>query len=174
MSRNLPGSGVRVFDIRGIKIGVVNLIGQVFMGGPYNSPWEQLDTLIAQLQYETPIVFLDFHAEATAEKIALAHYVSHIGVSAMVGTHTHVQTADERILNHRMGYLTDAGFNGAYDSVIGMRPKEAIERLKSGLPAKLDIGGGDTLQVNGVRFRVELKTGACVEIERINQLLHAS
>lgn len=170
MAKDMPGTGARVFEIRGVKIGVINLIGQVFMNH-YNSPWDQLEGLITDMQYETPIIFLDFHAEATAEKIAMAHYVAHRGVSAMVGTHTHVQTADERILNHRMGYITDAGFNGAYDSVIGMRAHEAIQRLKSQWPAKLEIGEGDALQVNAVRFKVDAKTGTCVSVERIQQVL---
>jgi 2',3'-cyclic-nucleotide 2'-phosphodiesterase len=170
MADDMPGTGARVYEIRGIKVGVINLIGQVFMGS-YNSPWSGLEGLIADMKEETPVIFLDFHAEATAEKIALAHYVSHLGVSAMVGTHTHVQTADDRILNHRMGYITDAGFNGTYDSVIGMRPHEAIQRLKSQWPARLEIATGDMLQVNAVRFRVNTQTGVCQSISRINHVL---
>jgi 2',3'-cyclic-nucleotide 2'-phosphodiesterase len=171
MADDMPSTGARVFTIRGIKIGVINLIGQVFMGN-YNSPWSGLEGLIADMKEETPIIFLDFHAEATAEKIALGNYVSHLGVSAMVGTHTHVQTADERLLNHRMGYITDAGFNGTHDSVIGMRAHEAIQRLKSHWPARLEIATGDTLQVNAVRFSITPQTGVCHSVERLNYLLH--
>ncbi len=166
----MPGTGCRVFEIRGVKIGIINLIGQVFMGN-YNSPWERLDQMVADLKRETPIVFLDFHAEATAEKIAMAHYCARLGVSAMVGTHTHVQTSDEQILYGQMGYLTDAGFNGAYDSVIGMDVDCSVMRLRSTLPARMEVAVSTTLQVNAVRFRIEPESGRCVSVERIRELL---
>lgn len=169
----MPGSGARVYSFNGFKIGVINLIGQVFMGN-YNSPWERLDALVPQMQYETPILFLDFHAEATAEKVAMGRYASQIGVSAMVGTHTHVQTADERIINNRMGYITDAGFNGAYESVIGFEPQPAIQRLKSHIPARLEVSSGDEVQLNAVKFEVEVKTGICRKVERVNQVFSLS
>lgn len=167
---DMPGTGARVFQMNGFKIGVINLIGQVFMGS-YNSPWERLDALVPQMLYETPILFLDFHGEATAEKVAMGRYAAQLGVSAMVGTHTHVQTADDRIVNNRMGYITDAGFNGAYESVIGFEPQPAIQRMKSHIPTRLEVASGDTLQINGIRFFVEVKTGICKRVERLNQLL---
>ena len=97
---HLPGLGSKIFNFSGVKVGVINLMGQVFMPN-CNSPWESLDTTVKELLVETPIIFLDFHAEATAEKICMAHHAANIGVKAMTGTHTHVQTADERILNGR-------------------------------------------------------------------------
>ncbi|MBY0405521.1 MAG: YmdB family metallophosphoesterase [Cyanobacteria bacterium] len=169
----MPGTGARVFQFNGFKIGVINLIGQVFMGN-YNSPWERLDALVPQIQYETPIIFLDFHAEATAEKVSMGRYASQLGVSAMVGTHTHVQTGDERILNNRMGYITDAGFNGSYESVIGFEPQAAIQRLKSHIPSRLEVGGMEQLQINAIRFTIEAKTGICRKLERINQVMTLS
>jgi 2',3'-cyclic-nucleotide 2'-phosphodiesterase len=166
-----PGVGARVFEIAGVKVGVINLLGQVFMGS-FNSPWEQLDSLVPQMQYETPIIFLDFHAEATAEKVAMAHYAAEAGVSAMVGTHTHVQTGDERLILDRMGYITDAGFNGAYRSVIGFEPQPAIQRLKTHYPTRLEVGHDETLQVNGIRFWVNTKTGHCEKLERLRELVY--
>ncbi len=169
----LPGSGCRVFDFGAYRVGVINLIGQVFMGN-YNSPWERLEMLVNQVKKETPLIFVDFHAEATAEKIALAHHCAALGVSAMVGTHTHVQTADERILKNQMGFLTDAGFNGAYDSVIGMDVASSMLRLKSMLPARMEVALTHTLQVNAVKFQVEIATGKCLSVERVTKKLEPS
>jgi 2',3'-cyclic-nucleotide 2'-phosphodiesterase len=161
------GIGARVFDFPGFKVGVISLIGQVFMGN-YNSPWEKIDALVPQLQYETPIIFVDFHAEATAEKVSFARYASTLGVSAFVGTHTHVQTADDKILNNRTGYLTDAGFCGAYDSVIGMMAGNAIDRLKTQYPTRLDVPDTTLVQVNAVRYTIEVSTGICQRVSRVN------
>ncbi|MDX2085177.1 MAG: TIGR00282 family metallophosphoesterase [Candidatus Melainabacteria bacterium] len=161
-----PGCGAKVYDIAGFKIAVLNLIGQVFMGN-YNSPWEYLDEWVPQLLNETPIVFVDLHAETTAEKICMARYAATLGVSAMVGTHTHVQTADERILNHRMGYITDVGFNGGYDSVIGMDPTSSLNKMRSHSPTRLEVSECQTVQVNAVRFEIEAATGVCIQVQRV-------
>lgn len=167
---NSPGRGARIFQTDQGPIGVINLIGQVFMGH-YNSPWDQLDDLVYDMLAVTPVIFLDFHAEATAEKVALAWHASSIGVSAMTGTHTHVQTADSKILNNRMGYITDTGFNGSYNSVIGMEASGSMQRLRSHIPSRLDVGPEDMLQVNAVRFQIEKQTGVCRKVERVNQIL---
>ncbi len=161
------GTGARVFDFDGFKVGVINLIGQVFMGN-YNSPWERIDALVPQMLYETPILFVDMHAEATAEKVSFARYASSLGISAFVGSHTHVQTADERIMSNRTGYITDAGFNGAYDSVIGMHPDNAIERLRTMYPSRLDVPETSLVQVNACRFTIEVKSGICRRVTRVN------
>lgn len=163
------GKGAHVFTYPHFKIGVINLIGQVFMGN-YNSPWDKIEQLINQIQYETPIIFVDFHAEATAEKVAFARYISSLGVSAFTGTHTHVQTADERILNNRMGYISDSGFCGAHESVIGMSPESSIERLKTLYPTRLDVAESSLVQVNASRFTVEVQTGICQRVERVNRV----
>lgn len=168
-----PGRGAAIFEVRGHTIGVINLIGQVFMGN-YNSPWELLDELVYDMLAVTPVIFIDFHAEATAEKVAMAWHASSLGVSAMTGTHTHVQTADSRILNNRMGYITDTGFNGAFNSVIGMEASGSLQRLRSQIPTRLDVGPDDILQVNAVRFTIEAKTGVCRKVERINEVFSHS
>ncbi len=164
---NSLGCGARVFDFPGFKVGVINLIGQVFMNN-YNSPWDKIEALVSQMLYETPILFVDFHAEATAEKIAFARYASALGISAFTGTHTHVQTADERILNRKTGYITDSGFCGTYDSVIGMAIEPSIERLKTLYPTRMDVAEGSVVQVNASRFTIEVKTGNCVHVRRVN------
>ncbi len=169
------GRGARVFDYAGFKVGVINLIGQVFMGN-YNSPWDGIERLIDEIRQETPIIFIDFHAEATAEKSAFARYVSTLGVSAFTGTHTHVQTADEKILADRMGYITDTGFCGAYDSVIGMATEVSIERLKTLYPVRMEVAESPLVQVNASRFTIDVRTGMCRRVIRINEVreLHAS
>jgi len=167
---NVPGVGHKIFTFGGFKLGVINLMGQVFMGN-YNSPWTYLEAAVAEIKAETPIIFLDFHAEATAEKVGLGHFASDLGVSAMVGTHTHVQTADDRILNEQTGYLSDAGFNGAYHSVIGMEVSGSIFRQQSTLPNRLDVAESHEVQVNGVLFAIDRETGGCQNVQRINQRL---
>lgn len=165
-----PGMGARIFPLaNGCSVGVINMIGQVFMGN-YNSPWDGMEDLVYEMLAVTPLIFMDFHAEATAEKVCMAWHASALGVSAMVGTHTHVQTADAKILNNRMGYITDAGFNGSYNSVIGMDPAASLQRLKSLMPVRMDVGPGDVLQVNAVRFTVEVKSGICRKVERVNEV----
>jgi metallophosphoesterase (TIGR00282 family) len=168
-----PGEGAKVFDIRGLKIGVLNLIGQAFMGN-YNSPWEQLEQWVPRLLNETPVVFVDIHAESTAEKICLARRAAELGVSAMVGTHTHVQTADERLIHHRMGYLTDAGFNGAYESVIGMEPYSSMARMRGPSPVRMEVSESDCVQINAVRFRLDFATGECLVVERVHHVMNLS
>ncbi len=171
----MPGSGIRVFDIplvgnKSFRIGVINLIGQVFMGN-YNAPLERLRAIVPELMAQTPIIFLDFHAEATAEKITLGHVAAQLGVSAMVGTHTHVQTADERILLNRMGYITDVGFNGAYHSVIGMEVRSSMERVESLVPSRLEVAESDEVQVNAIRFKIDPEHGDCLGLERICKVI---
>jgi 2',3'-cyclic-nucleotide 2'-phosphodiesterase len=170
-SRKLPGKGYGVVTIGSYKLGVINAIGQVFMGH-YNTPWDDIDDIVTLLKQETPMVFCDFHGEATAEKHTFAHYLSSLGVSAFVGTHTHVQTADEKILNGTMGFITDAGFNGAYNSIIGMDVKAAVDRLKNHAHARLEVPETSSVQINAVEFDLCTTTGACLSIKRHNSLLN--
>ena len=163
------GKGHKVFNVGGVKIGIINAIGQVFMG-TYNSPWEGMDQMVAELKQETPIIFVDFHAEATAEKAALGHYLDTLGVSAFTGTHTHVQTADNRVLPQGLGYITDSGFNGAHHSVIGMATESAISRMKEPYPVRLDVPETTFVQVNATIYTIEKDTGKCVRVDRINEV----
>ena len=127
---------------------------------------QQIAEEIAKLKEETPIVFVDFHAEATSEKVSLGWYLDG-RVSAVVGTHTHVQTADERILPGGTAYLTDAGMTGAFDSVIGVRKDEPIEKFLTQVPVKFEVAKNN-LRLNGVVVSVDESTGRAVGIERVN------
>ncbi len=149
----------------GVKVGVLNLEGRVFMNN-LDCPFRAADREVARLREETPIIFVDFHAEATSEKTSLGWYLDG-RVSAVVGTHTHVQTADERILPGGTAYLTDAGMTGAFDSVIGVRKDEPIEKFLTQVPVKFEVAKNN-LRLNGVVVSVDESTGKAVGIERVN------
>jgi metallophosphoesterase (TIGR00282 family) len=114
---------------------------------------------------KTNIIFIDFHAEATAEKIAMGHFLDG-RVSAIVGTHTHVQTSDEKILKNGTGYITDVGMTGPYDSVIGMKTQAAVNRFLYQTPQKYETAEND-VHICGVFFKIDTDTGKTVEVERI-------
>lgn len=160
------GQGSRVFELpNGIKIGVVNALGRVFMN-PVESPWSMVADEIKRLKEITPVVIVDFHAEATAEKICFARFCSELGVSAFFGTHTHVQTADEQLMGN-LAYITDAGFCGSFDSVIGMEYSTSLHRFVSVVPDRYDVADNGTVQVNAVEVEICLQTGAAQSIKRI-------
>lgn len=164
--KNTPGVGSRVFETaNGIKIGVINVLGRVFMA-PVESPWSFVKDEILRLKEITPIILLDFHAEATAEKICFGRFCSELGVSAFWGTHTHVQTADEQILNN-MGYITDAGFCGTFKSVIGMDYSTSLNRFTTVIPERYDVADGDVVQVNAVEVDIDSTSGHTVAIKRV-------
>jgi hypothetical protein len=161
-----PGKGSSVLTTPGgVKVGVINLEGRVFMNN-LDCPFRTADREIAALAAETNIVVVDFHAEATSEKASLGWYLDG-RVSAVLGTHTHVQTADERLLNAGTAYISDVGMTGAFDSVIGMRKDEPIQRFLSHLPAKFEVAKKD-IRLNAVVITVDETGGRAVDIERIN------
>lgn len=147
----------------GTKIAILNLQGRTFLY-PILCPFRYADEALQELQKETRIIFVDFHAEATAEKIALGWYLDG-RVSAVVGTHTHVQTADERVLPRGTAYITDAGMTGAHDSVIGLDIKVAIARFMTLTPKKPEIANKN-LRVAGVVVKIDKMTGKSVDITR--------
>jgi len=160
------GVGSHVFERgNGLKVGVLNLQGRSFMFS-INCPFATAEKEIRKMRSLTPIIFVDFHAEATAEKQALAWYLDG-KVSAVVGTHTHVQTADERILPGGTAYLTDAGMSGPVDSVIGMDIQKAIERfiLQSQVYYSL---AKENIRINGVVTEIDERSGKAISIERFN------
>lgn len=159
------GVGSRIFEKDGFKVGVISVLGRVFMN-IVDSQWEIVKDEILKIKEITPIVVIDFHAEATAEKICFGRYCSELGASAFFGTHTHVQTADESIINN-MGYITDAGFCGASDGVIGMEYQTSLNRFLTGIPERYDVADSDTTQVNAVEVEIEKDTGYAVAIKRI-------
>lgn len=166
-----PGLGSRVFHIsEKVSVGVINLQGTVFMS-PIAPPWEVLKEEVKKIQYKTPIILVDFHAEATAEKVSCGYIADRLGVSGVIGTHTHIQTADEKILDGGAAYITDAGFCGAYKSVIGMDIDESVKRLETCLPVKFDVVPTiNEVQVNGVELTINAKTGHALDIKRINKV----
>ena len=131
-----------------------------------DSQWEIVKDEILKIKKETPIVVIDFHAEATAEKICFGRYCSELGASAFFGTHTHVQTADESIINN-MGYITDAGFCGASEGVIGMDYQTSLNRFLTSIPERYDVADSNISQINAVEVEIETDTGYAVAIKRI-------
>lgn len=147
--KSTKGVGYRIFEYGDVKIGVINLLGRVFMA-PYDSPWEIVKVAVEEIKKETSVIFVDFHAEATAEKICFAKYCSQLGVSVVVGTHTHVQTADEKIIDNQTAYISDVGFCGDVNGVIGMEYETSLRRLMTNLPERFDIAETDECILNGV------------------------
>ena len=161
------GKGYKIFDFNGIKIAVINILGLVFMNN-VKYYWEDLPDLIEEIKKITPIIIIDIHAEASAEKICLSKYAAELGVSAVLGTHTHVQTADERIIDNHTGAITDVGFCGAKDSVIGMDYKTSLARFLTCLPERFEVSMDTNAQINAAELVIDTKTGACESIKRIN------
>lgn len=163
---NTPGFGSRIFELpNGIKIGVINVLGRVFMA-PVESQWSVVKSEIMKLKEITPIIIVDFHAEATAEKICFGRFCADLGVSVFFGTHTHVQTADEHIVNN-MGYITDAGFCGTVDSVIGMDYHTSLNRFTTVIPERYDVADGNVVQLNAVEVEIDQTSGHTVAIKRV-------
>lgn len=162
--KKTQGEGSRIFEFGEYKIAVINALGRTFMH-PSDSPWDIVKKEVKKLKKITPNVLIDFHAEATAEKICFARYCSEMGVSVLFGTHTHVQTADEKIIND-MAYITDVGFCGVSDSVIGMDYKTSLKRLSTGLPERYEIPASKVVQINAVEVLLDAKSGKSLEIKR--------
>ena len=160
-----PGRGSTVLKTPGgTKVGVLNLEGRVFMNN-LECPFRTADREIAKLKEQTPIVFVDFHAEATSEKSSLGWYLDG-RASAVIGTHTHVQTADERILPGGTAFMSDAGMTGSFDSVIGIGKDQAIQKFITLLPAKFEVCKND-IRLNGVVVGIDETSGRALSIERI-------
>ena len=166
------GVGVQVFSVQGQKLAVINALGRVFMP-PIDSPWQVVVEEISRLKSEgVNHIIIDFHAEATAEKICLSKYLAHTYnteenalIKGFFGTHTHVQTADEQIYKG-MAYITDAGFCGAVDSVIGMEFETSLRRLSTSLPERYEISENPIAQINGVEVLIDRTKST--QIKRIN------
>ncbi len=158
-----PGKGYTVYDAGSYRLCVVNLQGVVYMDYLEN-PFDCIDRLLREI--DTPNILVDFHAEATSEKLAMAFYLDG-RVSAVVGTHTHVQTADERVLPGGTGYITDLGMCGSFDSVLGVKPELAIQRLRTHLPVRFE-NAFTAHRMSGVLLEIDKNTGKTYKIERLN------
>jgi len=164
-----PGRGSGVFRARnGIKVGVLNLEGRVFMKA-LECPFRTAEERIDYLKKESPILVVDFHAEATSEKMAMGWFLDG-EVSAVIGTHTHVQTADERILPAGTAYITDAGMTGPINSVIGIKKELAIERFLTLLPNRFEPAKGE-IELQGVIVEIDDESGLALNIKRIRERL---
>lgn len=165
-----PGAGMWVGKVNNVQIAVINLIGRVFMG-PADDPFRRIDELLDALDPSVKIRIVDIHAEATSEKCALGWYLDG-RVSAVVGTHTHVQTADEQILPNGTAYLTDLGMTGSHAGVIGMNRDDVIARFTSVISKRSETATGDT-RINGVLLDIDEETGRATSISRLS-LKHES
>lgn len=163
-----PGNGSIVLNLSGLSIGVINLVGRVFMH-PLECPFKAAVKEVERLKTESPVIIVDIHAEATSEKLALCYYLSGL-VSAVCGTHTHIQTADERVFPAGTAYITDAGMTGAFDSVLGRKPEQIIRRFITGLPTRFEMAEAD-IQLQGVIINCDDKTGRAVSIKRVQKKL---
>jgi len=159
-----PGRGVYIFeDGSGRKVGVLNLQGRVFME-PIDCPFRIADEELEKLRALTPVVIVDFHAEATSEKQAMGWYLDG-RVSAVVGTHTHVPTADERILPQGTAFITDVGMVGGYNSVIGIRKDQALKRFLTARPQRFEPGK-EGVFFSAIFVEVDYNTGKALSIQR--------
>ena len=171
-----PGNGRYLARTRdGVSVGVVNVMGRVFMlniDDPFTGVLRQID----ELKSRARIIIVDFHAEATSEKLAMGWHLDG-KVTAVVGTHTHVQTADERILPKGTAYLTDVGMTGPHDSIIGVEIEPVLHKFRTGLPSKFETATGNP-RLNAVIVETDSATGRATDIERLSlsveELEHAA
>ncbi|WP_078546987.1 TIGR00282 family metallophosphoesterase [Litchfieldia alkalitelluris] len=159
-----PGQGMVFCKVNGQEVAVINLQGRTFLP-PIDCPFKVADNLIEQAKKRTSIIFVDFHAEATSEKQAMGWYLDG-RVSAVVGTHTHVQTADQRILDNGTAFITDVGMTGPYDGILGVSREAVLKRFITTLPVRFDVVEGRT-QLNGVIIDIDQKNGHATAINRI-------
>ena len=148
----------------GVKVGVVNLLGRIFMQ-PINCPFQAATDTIGELSLDTNVIIVDMHAEATSEKVAMGWFLDG-KVSAVIGTHTHIQTADERVLPGGTAYITDVGMTGPYESVIGRVKEKVIAALTTAMPRHFDVAEGDA-RLGGALVTVDPVTGRAQGIERV-------
>jgi metallophosphoesterase (TIGR00282 family) len=148
LSRRAPGRGLTFVEAaNGIEVAVANLLGSLFIGPPVG-PFEVVDDLVEAARARTPVVVIDMHAEATSEKVAMARWLDG-KVTAVIGTHTHVQTNDARVQPGGTAAITDAGMTGPHDSVIGVEAELAIRQMRTGMPVRFETASGD-VRIEGV------------------------
>ena len=165
--KGICGKGYTILPCKNMKIGVMNLIGRVDTGGSYDSPFEVADEEIVKMKNAgADMIVIDFHAEATAEKKALAYYLKD-KVNILFGTHTHVQTNDDTIYETGMGYITDVGMTGPKDSIIGMAPEAALKRFLTQIPERYSCAQGEYM-LNAVVFTVDEESQKVTKIQRIS------
>ncbi len=164
--KGVVGKGYNIYNCKNKRIAVINLLGRTNMGILTENPFLEADNILENIKEKTDYIVVDFHAEATAEKIAMKYYLDK-RVNIIFGTHTHVQTADEEITENGMAYITDIGMTGPINSVIGMDKKASIKRFVTTLPEKYKIAEGEC-KFNSCLFEINDETGRTDSIRRIN------
>lgn len=166
LSPSAVGRAMTVFQTgRGPKVAVINLLGRLFISPPTDCPFATVDRLLAELPSDVQVIVVDMHAEATGEKVAMGWHLDG-RVSVVFGTHTHVPTADERVLPGGTAYISDVGMTGPYDSVLGRRKDRVLSALTTGMPTPFDVAVDDT-RLCGVLVKVDAQTGHALHIERV-------
>lgn len=163
-----PGQGSIVLETDKGKVAVLCAQGRTFTNPPLENPFLAADKEVARLREETPVIFMDFHAEATSEKIGMGRAMDG-KVSGVIGTHTHVQTADERIFPGGTAFLCDAGMCGPYDSVIGSEIDRVVHRFRTSMPGRFNVAPGP-VNVCGAWMEIDCETGKALHIERVNEI----
>lgn len=164
-SEEAPGKGMVQVSKKGVTLSVINLHGRVFLP-PHEDPFKMADELIEEARKTSPLVFIDFHAEATSEKIALGWHLDG-RVSAIVGTHTHVQTADARIFPGGTAYITDVGMTGPYDEILGMTKESVIYKFQTNMPSRFEVPKSGREVLSGFFVEIDNETGKALSFERI-------
>jgi metallophosphoesterase (TIGR00282 family) len=162
----VPGTGVTTFACKEVTVGVINVQGRVFMKELVSCPFRAVESILTYLRSKTNIIMVDFHAETTSEKMGLAHFLDG-KITALFGTHTHVQTADERILPEGTAFITDAGMVGSLNGMLGMKKEPIINNFLTQMPVKFRVDTSMPLIFCGVLVDIDTKTGKAVSIERI-------
>lgn len=160
-----PGKGYTIFHFNSYKLAVINVQGRTYLP-PLDCPFTKTMELIETIKKETPNIIVDFHAEATSEKQAMGWLLDG-KVTAVIGTHTHVQTGDERIFPKGTAYITDVGMVGPYDGILGMKREQVIDKFITHLPQRFEVDASDRWQINGVIIDINPDTGFSLNIERI-------
>lgn len=165
--RGTPGKGYVIYDSCGIRVLVMNVLGTVFME-PLACPFETVETLLSENAGEYDLAFLDIHAEATSEKLALAYHFDG-RISAVCGTHTHVQTSDARVLPSGTGYITDLGMCGAENSVLGVSKECVIAKLRTHMPVRFENPMGSTILLEGALYTCDKASGKALSVEAVRR-----
>lgn len=168
--KETPGQGAKLLTINNINILVFNLMGRVFIKEDLNDPFTLADQIIAEYKEKTNIFVLDFHAEATSEKIALGHYLDG-KISAILGTHTHVPTEDYHITSNGTAYVTDVGMNGPADSVIGLTKDTIIKQYLTQVKQKHDVSEKGPAEINAIYLEIDAQTGKTIRLEKIHKII---
>lgn len=171
LDSDMPGRGEVVVETSKGKVLILNLIGQVFIRGEHSSPWKTLDGVLKQHKDEDLVAtILDFHAEATSEKVALGLYFDG-RLSAVLGTHTHIPTADTQVLPKGTAYITDVGMNGPKDSVLGMKPEVSIGRFLTGEMLSYEIAESPQVWLNYAMIEIDTSTGKAIDIKHKQEIV---